>query len=124
MWSLAISCTLIHLYFFFTGPVVVCDAFSDSFCKLASLICYWDMAIYEQVRSWYFDSSSVTALELWCFCGLMGIILDASFSECCILILSKLGYKIVLVVNVFITSQFLHHGHCLPVFGLSSSTVV
>ena len=41
-----------------------------------------------------------------------------------ILILSKLRYKIVLVVNVFIISQFLHHGHCLPVFGLSSSTAV
>ena len=79
---------------------------------------------YEQVRSWYFDPSSVTALEPGCFCGLMGIILDASFSEYCILILSKLGYKIVLVVNIFIISQFLHHGHCLPVFGLSSSTAV
>ena len=79
---------------------------------------------YEQVRSWYFDSSWVIALEPGCFCGLMGIILDASFSECCILILSKLGHKIVPVVNVFIISQFLHHGHCLPVFGLSSSTAV
>ena len=73
------------------------------------------------MRSWYFDPSSVTALEPGCFCGLMGIILDASLSECCILILSKLGYKIVVVVKVFIISQFLNHGHCLPVFGLSSS---
>ena len=79
---------------------------------------------YEQVRSWYFDPSSVPALEPGCFCGLIGIILDASFSECCILILSKLGYKIVLVVNVFNISEFLHHGHCLPVFGMSSSTAV
>ena len=30
MWSLAILCTLIHRYFFFMGPFVVCDAFSDS----------------------------------------------------------------------------------------------
>ena len=55
---------------------------------------------YEQVRSWYFNPSSVTALEPGCFCGLIGIILDASFSECCILILSKLAYKIVLVVSL------------------------
>ena len=44
---------------------------------------------YEQVRSWYFDPSWVTALEPGCFCGLMGIILDASISVCCIRILSK-----------------------------------
>ena len=78
----------------------MCDAFSDSFCKLASHICYWDMAMHGQVRSWYFDPSSVTALEPGCFCGLIGIILDASFSECCILILRKLAYKIVLVVSL------------------------
>ena len=45
MWSLAILCTLIHPYFFFMGPFVACDAFSDSFCKLASHVCHWDMAM-------------------------------------------------------------------------------
>ena len=57
-----------------------------------------------------------------CVCGLMGTVLDASSSGCFLCILSKLGHKIVLPVNVFIISQFLHHEHSLPVFSLSSST--
>ena len=75
MWPLIIFYTWNHQYVFSMGPFVVCDAFSYSLCQLTSHKCYWDlsMSMWAFVGSWYFGPSLATALQLGCFCGLMGI---------------------------------------------------